>query len=103
MDRDDGFRAKLRDELNLRSIGVMLGCLIAQMGLAYGYLFPPLAQDILSDTGWTRAELSGARLPQIAAMAMASPFIGSWVVRIGGRKVITVSVILLGFLFFFLC
>ena len=102
MDRDDGFRAKLRDELNLRSIGVMLGCLIAQMGLAYGYLFPPLAQDILSDTGWTRAELSGARLPQIAAMAMASPFIGSWVVRIGGRKVITASVILLGFLFFFL-
>ena len=102
MKKNDGFWASLQAELSARSILVMFGCLIAQMGLAYGYAFPVLAQDILSETGWTRSELAGARLPQIAAMAAASPFIGSWVVRIGGRKVITASVALLGLVFFFL-
>ena len=102
MEKLSGFWAGLRGELSGRSILVMFGCLIAQMGVAYGYAFPVLAQDILADTGWSRSDLSAARLPQIAAMAAASPFIGSLVLRLGGRKVMAASITLLGVVFWLL-
>ena len=47
-----------------RAALVVLGCLLAQTGLAYGYVFPALAQDILGEMGWTRSQFSFARLPQ---------------------------------------
>lgn len=103
MNLQAGSFTPLREELGGRTLLVMLGCLLAQMGLAYGYVFPALAQDILADTGWTRSELAFARLPQIAIMAAASPFIGTLVFRWGGRKVLAGSAALLGviFLWFF--
>jgi MFS family permease len=79
-----------------RAALVVLGCLLAQTGLAYGYVFPALAEDILGEMGWTRSEFSFARLPQLAAMAAASPFVGLLSVRYGARRVIVCSVILLG-------
>ncbi|MFP6641665.1 MAG: MFS transporter [Myxococcota bacterium] len=102
MNSQAGFFTTLREELGGRTLLVMLGCLLAQMGLSFGYVFPALAQDILADTGWTRSEFAFARLPQIAAMAAASPFIGSLVFRFGGRKVLAGSVALLGVVFLWL-
>jgi MFS family permease len=78
---------------------VVLGCLLAQMGLAYGYVFPALAPDILDEMGWTRSEFSFARLPQLTAMAAASPFVGFLALRYGARRIILWAVALLGVIF----
>lgn len=82
-----------------RAALIVLGCLLVQVGLAYGYVFPALATDILGEMGWTRSEFSFARLPQLAAMAAASPLVGLLCVRHGGRRVILVAVFFLGALF----
>ena len=82
-----------------RAALVVLGCLLAQIGLAYGYVFPALAADILGEMGWTRGEFSFARLPQLAAMAAASPLVGVLCVQYGGRRVILAAVVLLGAIF----
>jgi len=82
-----------------RALLVVLGCLLVQMGLAYGYVFPALAGDIIAEMGWTRAEFSFARLPQLAAMAAASPFVGLLSVRYGARRIILFAIALLGTVF----
>jgi sugar phosphate permease len=69
------------------------------MGLAYGYVFPALAPDILDEMGWTRSEFSFARLPQLTAMAAASPFVGFLALRYGARRIILWAVALLGVIF----
>jgi len=69
------------------------------MGLAYGYVFSALAPDILGEMGWTRSEFSFARLPQLAAMAAASPCVGWLTLRYGARKMILWAVALLGVTF----
>ena len=86
-------------DLRGQAAGVVLGCLLVQVGLAYGYVFPALAADILGEMGWTRSEFSFARLPQLAAMAAASPVVGLLCVRYGGRRVILTALIFLGALF----
>ena len=90
---------RLADDLWGRPALVILGCLLAQMGLAYGYIFPALANDILGEMGWTRSEFSFARLPQLAAMAAVSPWVGFLSFRYGARRVILSAVVLLGMAF----
>ena len=68
-----------------RAAWVVLGCLVCQFGLGFGYILGPLAGDILSEFGWTRAQLSGARFPQLLATSLTSPFIGWLVIRFGAR------------------
>lgn len=102
MTRFNDFISGIREELGLSTALVLVGCLLAQVGLAYGYVFPALASDIMAEMGWTRAEFSFARVPQLAAMAAASPVIGSLVIRHGGRRVLLSAVALLGALFFLL-
>jgi len=79
-----------------RALVVVLGCLICQMGLAFGYVFSGLAQDMLDEMGWTRGEFSFARIPQLAMMAAASPIVGTLVIRIGAKRVLTTAIALLG-------
>ena len=71
-----------------RVFWVVLGCLVCQLGLGYGYVFGPLAPDILGEFGWTRATYSAARAPQLFVIALASPLIGLAVVRVGSRAVL---------------
>ncbi len=82
-----------------RAALIVIGCLIAQLGLAFGYVFPALAKDILTEMGWSRAEFSFARLPQLAAMAAASPIVGILTFRHGARRVILAAIVLLGGVF----
>lgn len=98
-DRLLGPLRRLADDLWGRAALVVLGCLLAQMGLAYGYIFPALANDILGEMGWTRSEFSFARLPQLAAMAAVSPWVGLLCLRYGARRVILAAVALLGMAF----
>lgn len=77
----------------------MLGCLVCQLGLGYGYVFGPLARDIITEFGWTRAQYSGARAPQLFVIAAVSPLVGLLSVRFGARRILIASSILIGFAF----
>lgn len=94
----DGFRGDLRG----RAFVVVIGCLICQMGLGFGYVFGPLAKDIIDELGWTRADFSLTRTLQLAAMALASPLIGLLVVRHGAKIVLTAGTLAVSLVFFLL-
>lgn len=79
-----------------REAWVVLGCLACQMGLGFGYVFTPLAGDIIAEFGWTRAMFSSARAPQIVVIALASPLVGALVVRYGARRVLASGTVALG-------
>jgi MFS family permease len=87
------------EDLRGRAFWVVLGCLVCQMGLGYGYVFGPLAKDLLDEFGWSRAEYSAARIPQLAVMAAASPMLGILTVRFGARPILIASTALLGVAF----
>jgi len=97
-DRVDPRWAFLGD-LRGRAAWVVLGGLVCQLGLGFGYVLGPLAVDILAEFGWTRAELSGARFPQLLATSLTSPFVGWLVIRFGARGVLTGSAVILGISF----
>lgn len=100
MQRAPGARARLwPEDLRGRALWVVLGCLVCQMGLGYGYVFGPLAQPLLDEFGWSRAEYSGMRLPQLALMAVVSPLVGIVTVRFGARPILIASTGLLGLAF----
>jgi MFS family permease len=82
-----------------RGLGVVLACLVCQMGLGFGYVFGPLAPDILAEFGWTRAIYSSARAPQLFVIALASPLVGAMTIRFGARRVLSGAALLLGISF----
>lgn len=82
-----------------RALWVVLGCLVCQMGLGFGYAWGAIAPEMLEDLGWSRAAFSSARAPQLWVIALASPLVGSAVVRFGGRPVLLLSVAALGALY----
>ena len=86
-------------DLRGRALLVVLGCLICQLGLGYGYVFGPLARDIITEFGWTRAEYSAARAPQLFVIAAVSPLIGFLCVRFGARRILIAASILIGIAF----
>ena len=70
---------------------MVLGALVCQMGLGYGYVFGPLQDPVRLDLGWTRTEYStavGARIP-INALALGA--IGFLTLRIGARGVLVAA------------
>lgn len=83
-------------DLRGRALFVVLGCLVCQMGLGFGYVWGAIAPEMLADLGWSRAAFSSARAPQLWVIALASPLVGVLVFRIGGRAVLLGSVALLG-------
>lgn len=82
-----------------RALGVLLGVLICQMGLGYGYTLSALAGDILTELDWSRVTYSGARAPQIFVIALASPLVGAATVRFGSRRILACAAGLLGVAF----
>jgi MFS family permease len=50
---------------------------------------------MLAELGWTRAELSSGRAPQLWVIALASPLVGAATVRFGARTVLGASALLL--------
>jgi len=89
-------------DLRGRAAAVVLGCLVCQLALGYGYVFSPLASPILGDLGWSRTEYFGVRIPQLVAMSLASPLLGILIVRSGARRTLLVSALLLGTVFLLL-
>ena len=85
-----------RTGLRKRALWVLLGCLVCQLGLGFGYVFGPLMPDILAEFGWSRSEFSFARTPQLFATALTSPLVGFLVVRFGARGVLASACLVLG-------
>ncbi len=90
---------KFLPDLRGRVAWVILGCLVCQMGLGYGYTFGPLAPDIIAEFGWTRTMYSAARAPQLFVIALASPLIGFLTIRFGARRVLCVATLILSVAF----
>lgn len=78
-----------------RAAWVVLGCLVCQMGLGFGYAVGPLAGDLIAELGFTRAQFSSGRAPQLWVLALASPLVGAAAVRFGARAVLAASALLL--------
>jgi MFS family permease len=78
---------------------VVLGALAVQMGLGYGYVFSLVAEPMIAELGWTRAQWSSALAPQLPTQALASPFVGALCARFGARGVMGASVAALGVAF----
>ncbi|MFP6624183.1 MAG: MFS transporter, partial [Myxococcota bacterium] len=89
-------------DLRGRGALVVLGCLLCQLALGYGYVFPALAPLILPDFGWTRTEFTAVRVPQLVIMAAASPVLGILVVRRGARPILLGAAVLIGCTFLLL-
>ena len=81
---------------------LVLGGLICQMGVGFGYVLGSLAGDIIGELGWTRTMYSSARAPQLFVIALTSPLIGAATIRFGPRRVLSISAVLLGSAFLLL-
>src|SRR5882672_3076105 len=78
-----------------RAAWVVLGCLVCQLGLGFGYAISPLAPDILAEFGWTRALYASAQGPQALLIAVTSPIVGVLVAGYGGRRVLALSAVVI--------
>jgi len=86
----------LPSDIRGRALWVLLGCLVCQTGVGFGYAFAPIAPDLLAEFDWTRAALASARAPQIWVIALASPGVGWLTARFGARTVLAISALVLG-------
>jgi MFS family permease len=85
----------LLGDLRGRAAWVVLGCLVCQFGLGFGYAVSPLAPDILAEFGWTRALYASAQGPQTLFVAITSPVVGVLVARMGARGVLSAGALVL--------
>jgi len=83
-------------ELRGRALLVLIGCVIVQLGLGYGYTGAPLAPYLLEEFGWSRAELASTRSFQPFLLALGSPVVGFLTVRYGARFVMMSGAVVLG-------
>ena len=75
-------------ELRGRTLWVLLGCLVCQMGLGITYVSRPLAPFVIDELGLSRAAFSSASVPQLLAQSLASPLVGYLAVRLGASRVL---------------
>jgi MFS family permease len=79
---------------------VVIGCLICQVGLGFGYALSPVVPDILAEFSWDRARYSEAHSWQLWVVAFASPFVGGIASRYGTKRILVASTLLLSLVFF---
>ncbi|MEZ4330845.1 MAG: MFS transporter [Myxococcota bacterium] len=83
-----------------RELWIVLGCLICQMGLGLTYVTRGLSADLIEALDLTRAQFSGANVPQLTFQALASPVAGWLTVRYGASRVLAASSLLFAGVFF---
>ena len=83
-----------------RAALVVVGGIVCQMGLAYGYFFAPLQIPVADDLGWSRTAYATAAASRIPLVALATVAVGFLTVRIGARAVLTTACIVAGVAFF---
>lgn len=74
---------------------VLLGCLVAQMGLGCVYFFGATLRYIVKDFEWSVAAFAASSFPLLAGYALGSPLVGTLTDRVGGRRVMAGAALLL--------
>ena len=82
-------------DLGGRALWVVLGCLICQLGLGFGYATAPLLTDITAALDIPRAVFSTAGSIRLWVISLASPVLGALVVRFGARPILVAASLLL--------
>jgi len=72
---------------------VLLGCLVAQLGLGCVYFFGITLKYVVSDFEWSRTQFAGSGIPLLLGYAIGSPVVGTLTDRLGGRCVMTSAAI----------
>ncbi|MFK7897676.1 MAG: MFS transporter [Myxococcota bacterium] len=96
----DAFAAA-RSEFRGRTLWVVLGCLICQMGLGLTYVSRGLSVEIIEALELTRTQFAGASTPQLTMQSLASPLVGYLTIRFGASRVLATSAVLFAGVFFF--
>jgi MFS family permease len=74
---------------------VLLGCLVAQMGLGCVYFFGVTLRYIVKDFDWSVTAFAASTFPLLAGYAIGSPVVGTLTDRLGGRRVMAGASVLL--------
>ncbi len=93
--------ASARAEFRGRTLWVVIGCLICQMGLGLTYVSRGLSVEIIEALDLTRTQFAGASTPQLTLQSIASPLVGYLTIRFGASRVLAVSALLFAAVFFF--
>jgi predicted MFS family arabinose efflux permease len=86
--------SRFRD-LRGRTLWVLFGCLVCQLGLGFGYLTAPLLKDITADLEIPRAVFSTAGAARLWVVSLASPLLGIMVLRLGARPLLLAATLML--------
>ena len=74
---------------------VLVGCLVAQIGLGCSYFFGVMLKHIVSEFEWSRAQFAGSSVPLLLGYAVGSPLVGALTDRLGARGVMSGAAVLL--------
>ncbi|MBW2314791.1 MAG: MFS transporter [Deltaproteobacteria bacterium] len=74
---------------------VLLGCLVAQMGLGCVYFFGVTLRYIVKDFDWSVTAFAASTFPLLLGYAIGSPVVGTLTDRFGGKRVMSVAALLL--------
>jgi MFS family permease len=74
---------------------VLLGCLVAQMGLGCVYFFGVTLRYIVKDFDWSVTAFAASTFPLLLGYAIGSPVVGTLTDRFGGRRVMSAAALLL--------
>lgn len=74
---------------------VLIGCLVAQVGLGCVYFFGITLRYIVSEFEWSRAQFAGSSFPLLLGYAIGSPLVGTLTDRFGARRVMSAAALLL--------
>jgi sugar phosphate permease len=94
------FTSRLLGDIRGRAALVVVGGLVCQMGLSFGYLFAPLQIPITDDLGWNRTAYATGAAARIPLVALATAAIGFLTVRVGARVVASTACVIAAFTFF---
>ena len=100
LDKSENYLVAILGDIRGRTALVVVGGLVCQMGLSYGYFFAPLQIPITDDLGWSRTAYATAAASRIPLTAIATAVIGLLVVRVGARAVLTTACLVAGITFF---
>jgi MFS family permease len=66
------------------------------MGLGFGYVFGATLKHVVADMAWSRAAFAGGSAFLLLCMGLSAPVLGSLSERLGTRRVVSASVLVLG-------
>lgn len=82
--------------MTFRSVLVVLGCLLCQMGAGFFYATRALSGEVIEDLGWSRTIWASGMAPMLIVSSVSQAFVGAACARFGVRPVIVASLLILG-------